>query len=70
MARKKPAYRRPRYSKAIEALKPGKDIFFPGASHDSIKAIASRVGNSSRPPRIFITSSREGGGVRVREISA
>jgi len=60
---------KPRVSFAprIRDMKPKSELYFAGASHDSIKAIASRVGASSKPKRIYYTQSEPKGVIVWRE---
>ena len=65
MPNRNPHKARPRYSARIKALNLRGRAFFSGTSHDSIKAIASRIGAALG--RVYQTK-KSAKGISVRRI--
>lgn len=61
MKKIKPMPKRPKYSEKLRAMKPGAYLFLAGISPESGKAIASRIGTNSKPPRIYYTAKERSG---------
>ncbi len=59
--------RKVRFSQRIRAIKVGGQEYFPSANIQSIKAMASRIGNTSKPKRIYHTQKEDGGIVVFRD---
>lgn len=52
----------------IKAMRKGAELFFANANPNSVKAIASRIGGTSRPSRKYVTE-KEKGGIRVWRVT-
>lgn len=67
--RKRTIVFKPRASFApkIRAMKPQTQLYFAGASMESIKSIACRIGKASSPRRIYYTQSETSGVIVWRE---
>lgn len=54
-------------SQQIRDMKVGAQLYFPAANPDSIKAMASRIGLSYKPRRVYSTQKEKTGVVMWRD---
>lgn len=56
-----------RFAPSIRAMKPKTQLYFAGGKSESLKAIASRIGSSYKPRRVYYTQSEDNGVIVYRE---